>query len=110
MVLEVRCKTSHRIVAHGKNGSPTSLPKQVGNSPQHKAHDHGIFLRFGVVVGPPGNSFETAPFIKGLRRVICAANLQKRRICLATSCLFSDAVEQCGANSAASVLTSDGDI
>src|SRR5215212_8557802 len=110
MVSEVRPKNPHRIVSHGKNGSPTGWPKQAGNLPQHQAHDHGIFLRLRVVIGPPGNRFETALLIKRLRRLICAAHLQKCRICLATSCLFDDTLEHRGADSAAPVLTSDGDV
>ena len=75
MVSEVRPKNLHRIVSHGKNGSPTTLPKQAGSLPQHKAHHYGIFLRFGVIIRPPGNGFETAFFVERLGGLICAADL-----------------------------------
>ncbi len=65
----------HWIVSHGKNGSPTTLPKQAGNLPQHKAHDDGIFLRFRVIISAPGNGFETTLFVEHLRGLICAADL-----------------------------------
>src|ERR1041384_7088661 len=66
-----------------KNGSPTSWPNQAGNSPQHQAHNHRIFTRLGVIVGPARDGAKTRLLIQRLGGEICAADLQKGRICLA---------------------------
>ena len=97
-------------MSHGKNGSPTTCSNQAGKSPQHQAHNYSIFPGLGIVVRAARNGLKTALFIKRLGGAICAPDLQKSCICLATARFVENAVEQRGADATTPVLSPDSNV
>src|ERR1044072_3939253 len=100
----------HVNVPHGKNGSQREGANQARNFPQLQAHHDRVFLWFRVIIGPPRNGPKSTLLVKRLRGVICAANFEKCRSCLALTRLVEHLIEQSRANTASPELGPDGKV